>query len=431
MILANTTNLRTGLNVIHFIVVFVIASLVLFSETEDLLGWTTLVIGAVLVLFIAMRFLMIGDIILVAYVLRATLSIFQYYVGSLPEAGLDAKVFESTSWLMAQSGTAFSTFRMDGYFYSWLISLIYRITGRSEFMMQAINVIIGTVVVLLVFVLSSFIWNAQTGKFASAFAAIFPTLALRSAITLRETFMVFFVTLGAISFVKWRRDGYSSQLLLCLFSFTVSSIFHTTGFFFIIGVLMISIMDWFKKISTKKKSLKTILQQLLLIAFISVVLIMGIGTQKLLFLSNDENSFEALAETQAIAARGRTAYPSFLVTSSVVMQVVFLPIRSAYLMFSPFLWDIGSLQDIAGLVDGFLFFIMIWSIYKKRKELFENKEAFTLFILLTVAISFTSLGVSNIGTAIRHRGKFTTILIAISSGTMEKGRIRRFLRRGH
>lgn len=146
----------------------IIASIALFFSPiprQDSLGFITILIGILIVLIFSKVTPRIKYILIIAFALRVILILIHVYVIPLPETstGSDMIYFEESGWRLAQNGIfwLFGHFKSGAYFYTWVIGFIYALFGRSAFMIQVLNAILGTIVVWAVYSISVFIWGGK------------------------------------------------------------------------------------------------------------------------------------------------------------------------------------------------------------------------------------------------------------------------------
>jgi len=396
-----------------------IGTVFIVIPVSEALGLLTFLFGAVLVYLMGLNNKPLSKALIIAFILRVGLALIDSYLFLLPESGEDTIVFEYRAWLISISDSPASSFRTGSWLYPWLISFLYRATDRSPLMMRAVNVVIGVVTVFLVYKTAEQLWDKRTAITASLFAAVFPTLALRSAIMLREAFVVFFIALGSLSFVKWQKKNSTGSFLESAFCFFAAGLFHTVGIFFLLGQLLVLCIEIFSSVKKSRGIISNILRLTFSAIIIVLVVFTGVGLDKVMFMIEGDEPGEELLQRLS-SAGGRTAFPPFLVGGSYMRQFLLLPIRTAYLFFSPFVWEVSSLTDLAGFFDALIFLLMFWVIYKDRTQIRQNRASYYLLVVVLFAAVFTSLGTNNIGTALRHRGKFTSVLIVISAYGMNK-----------
>jgi len=391
-----------------------IGTVFVMIPVSEALGLLTFLLGGILVYFMGLNNKPLSNALIIAFIIRVGLALIDSYVFLLPESGEDTVVFEYQAWLISMSDSPASSFGTGSRLYPWLISFLYRATDRSPLMMRAVNVVIGVVTVFLVYKTAEELWNKRTAVTASLFAALFPTLALRSAIMLRETFVVFFIALGSLSFVKWQRKNSTGAFLESALCFFAAGLFHTVGMFFLLGQFLILGIEILSSIRKRGGILRNVFRLIISAIIIVFVVLTGFGLDKVMFLFEAQDPEEVLLQRLS-SARGRTSFPSFLLGGSSARQFLLLPIRTAYLLFSPFVWEVRSLIDLAGFFDALIFLVMFWVIYRERTIISQNKAAHYLLIVVLFAAVLTSLGTNNIGTALRHRGKLTPVLIVLTA----------------
>lgn len=409
----------------------ILATLILLIPIEEGIGFVSFLGILIITVIIGAKNPSIKVALLIAFIVRFTLALIQFYAFPLPDSTADAIAFERVAWDMASQGNLTQTFTMGAYIYSWIISVFYSLFGvRSPLFMQSLNVLLGILIVFNVYKITKILYNVElVSSVAALITSIYPTLALYSAITLREAFFTYFASAGIIFFVKWLHDNNISQFLLAIILFLLSSIFHTAGFFLIISAFLVLLFEVFKFLKKMKLPMKRISLGFFGIIVIAFILTTGVGIDKIFDLLNAEDVGEALITKQIAYQRGRAAFPAFLIQDSLLGMILVLPIRFLYFVFSPFIWDVSAAADIFGLIDAVILIILFWNIFKFRKY-DQNKNVvkiMTFFLLLTLLA--TSLGVNNVGAAIRHRAKFVPIIISLSSYNLfYNSKIFRFLR---
>lgn len=422
-------NIAENLLIVLFITI--VGMIILSFPLEESIGFVSFLGILIITVIIGAKNPSIKVALIIAFIVRFTLALIQFYVFPLPDSTEDAVAFERVAWDMASQGNLTQTFTFGARFYSWIISIFYSLFGiRSPLFMQSLNVLLGILIVFNVYKITKILYNDErVSSTAALITSIYPTLALYSAITLREAFFSYFASAGIIFFVKWLNNNNISTFLLAIILFLLSSLFHTAGFFLIISALFVLLFEVFKILKKMKVPLKRITLVFFGIIVISFMLATGVGINKIIGLLNAEDPGEALITTQLVAQRGRTAFPAFLTQNSLIGTILVLPIRFLYFVFSPFIWDVSAIADIFGLIDALILIVLFWNMFKLRKY-DHNKDMvkiMTFFLILTLLA--TSLGVSNVGTAIRHRAKFVPIIISLSSYNLfYNSKVFRFIR---
>lgn len=406
--------------IILSIFIGVLLGIVAISRGTDIVGIFLLLMTllALCVFLFRCHDTVLRNILFLAFGIRIVLALFQAYIASLPDSGADAITFERLGWEVAQAWLNGDVApQLSGaYLYSVLIGSLYYLFGRITILPQLMNVIFGIIIVFLVYKTTLQILQVQrSARLAALLAAIFPTMNLYSAITMRENLIVLLTIVSVYSFLKWFNSDKMFEMAVAIISLLAASALHG-------GMIVISVVYalFFCFYSPKKKRW-IIFNHRLFLGIILIIICFGLFSNFLLNkIPNDISilfSPEYLGSHTTIAARDRAAYLVGLTPNSFKDLIIQTPVRMIYFLFTPFPWMISNLIDLIGAIDAFLYlFITIYSLKGLGFLKKENKPLFwALLSLLIISISAFAWGTSNYGTAIRHRQKFVWLLISIAS----------------
>jgi 4-amino-4-deoxy-L-arabinose transferase-like glycosyltransferase len=392
------------------------------APSADVLGWTAFFVAGAAIHIIALRTPNVRDILIAAFALRAALALTHAYVFPLPGTDADAVIFESWGWLWAENGMAgaISRFTSGAYLYSWLIALLYALTDRSELMIQMVNVFFGTLVVWNCYMLGRLLWGESAARRGAWVIALFPTIALFSAITMREVAVIYPLTLGVLFFVKWFTTSRTRWLLAAMVAFAVAIAFHLV----VVGIILVALM------MIALRSLRALLRgrvvaaTQVLVGFALVVALVAVLVQR--DWGNVDwaavLTIHAVQHQQEVAAAERTAYLEGFISERPIDLIWQTPVRVVFFLFMPFPWLVSSPIDLVGLLDVSIYAGLIALIARDRKRIWANPGARTTLILAASAAVIFALVVANYGTAIRHRGKIAPLLAAVASAAMVRPR---------
>ena len=411
---------------------------------EELLGWISILFIFFIVLITAKKKPEIKNIILVAFFSRALIIILeQYGIIILPDGNStpsDATRFELIARLWS-SGTMFpfggkheiysqqnlliilDFFENDSLLISRIISIFYMIFGESIMMAKCISLSLGITSVYMVYILGSELWNNRSGTKAAWLAALFPSLILYSAITLREAYVVFFLLTSLISIVRYYRTKSFIYLILSIIGFYISSLFHGPTILGLFIFLFFLIFDILKQQYYKFRKLKlNYISLLLLIIFVLPFVGFYTGYIKISYLGNFEKlaDFEYLTYRANTGFHGITSYPYWLTLNNINEIIPKTFIKIFYFLYSPFIWDIKQTSHLVGFFDGTLYIILTCYLLYNWRNIWSNPIArifLAMFILYIVVYGF---GLGNSGTAFRHRSKFIVILILLVAPKLHK-----------
>jgi len=383
----------------------------------DLLGLATLLLGFTVVWMIGLKHPEVRTLLIFAFAIRAIFALVHHYGVPLPDSQADAVKFErvAAQWAGQGVGSILTHFTTGAYLYSWIISLLYSITLRSVLMMQGINVLFGTLIVWNVYRLSRLIWGGRSATRAAYIAAVFPTLVLYSAITLREVAVVFPFTLGALYFIRWLKSDHPWEFGKAFVAFALSMAFHTGMIFAVFVLAVAGFRRWLDAffVPSSRKLVKRGLVVAVIAIGAGIIAMSGWGLGGLGGLRHTE-PVSWITTQQVLAARQRAAYLSDLQPRTPLDLVWQTPVRVAYFLFAPFPWMVRSPADLLGLVVVVLNAGLVLLLLRSMLGIWADRRArWSLYILLGVLITF-ALTVSNYGTSIRHSAKLVPLALGLA-----------------
>ena len=391
------------------------------ARGRDLLGLFIVLLGfATLIILLSQhKDARLRNLILLAFLLRTGLAITHAYIMPLPDSGADALTFERLGWQTAEAWLDGETApSLSGaYLYSLLIGVLYYLFGRIPLVAQFTNVLLGTFTVYFTWRLALLISKSRRpALIATLIAALFPTLNLYSAITMRESAIVFFTALSIYCFFLWLQRGRLSRMFGAVILLFPASILHS-------GMVFIEIvyLFFFCFYRPKKKKWVAFGTNTIVALFLLLFVVVVFGDWLTDKLPQDIRlllSPAYLGERITIAARDRAAYLSGFVPRSIGDILLQTPLRILYFLYTPFIWMVSTPTDIVGFFDALLYiFLSIFALkglvylWHKDKLLFWG-----IVLILVVFLVVFAWGTSNYGTAIRHRQKivwFLTIPAAV------------------
>jgi len=370
-------------------------------------------------------------VLIIALALRTGLALFNAFILSLPDSTKDAMAYELTGWEYATAWNTglkanFTYDHIAPIVYSKIIGAIYFISGRVPLLVQFVNVVLGVLIVYYVYkIIIEFGATKRSAQIGSVITALFPTSCLYSAITLREIFISFFTIVSVFYFLKWLNSGKVSKLVLAAAFLLLSSTLF--GAMIVIGVVYAIFFIFYE---AKIKKWRLVSKQIFLGIFIVTLVIMIIIfnpflTDKLpgdlsLVFSPDYMSYKV-----TVVARGGTAYLVGFTPNSILDIILQSPVRMVYFLLAPFPWMISSPGQILGLIDALLYLVLVFYsiIGLKYLKRYNNPAFWAVILMLLIIIGTFAWGVSNFGTAIRHRQKIVGLIIAVSSLGITRSRL--------
>ncbi len=376
----------------------------------DVLGWLGLVLGLLIVLACAGADERVAAALLTAFALRALLALVDHYVMRLPDTGIDTVWYEQTGWAWAQAGLGYvlAHIQPGARLYVWMIAMLYAVAGRSPLLVQALNVLLGSLVVWVTYRTSEALWGGGNAVRAAWVIAIFPTTVLYSCITLREVATVYPFMLGTLGLVHWAKSHRFRDLLGCLLGLAVAVGFNTGILAAMAVVCVIMLLHWLSSLRSRDATaVRATIAVILVVAVVGFVLASGWGLSK--FGSLSKLSLAKLARMQERLARGRTAYLQGVTPRSVVDLAWQVPLRVVHFLFAPFLWMRLVPKDALALLDSALMLGLAVTLWRSWRHIVSQPAARGVALVLLALVVAFALGVSNYGTAIRHRSKLVPL----------------------
>lgn len=418
-------------NLFLFIGIFVLASIigiVSVIKGSDFLGifFSFFLFFCLFIFFAGYPDQVLSKIIIIAFVLRSGLAYIHRFVFLLPEGGADAIKFERRAWEAAESWLyGKEIINLGGsYYYAKVIAWFYYLFERVPFAAQFLNVLLGTLIVFVTYKIALNLFNkTKVAHIAAGIVAFFPILNLYSAILLRETFIVFFLSLSFYFFIKWIKKEKLIFWLLSLIFIFICGIIHAA--MILIGLAYFFIFLFYRP---QKKKWVFISKRLVIWGLLAIIIFS-------LFFENFNNKIPSPSNFNLKLLEGsplgRAAYLRDLIPNNYFDIVWQTPIRIIYFYFAPFPWQLKELLDLVGFVDVlfyiFLFIFCFRSLTQIKKE---NKAFFIVLLLVFIIFSITfAWGTSNYGTSLRHRQKIVFLLIIIASYSLSAVNWKKFLPR--
>lgn len=364
----------------------------------------------------------IGWIIFFSFFARILFNIVHNHIFTLPAGCCDAVAFERTAWLWSTYNWQLFVELFnprESYVISWFGGLVYKVLGREAFLLELINIIIGTITIIYVYKTSRLLMNNKLAKTATLLFAFHPTVMEHSVVYLREVQIILLITISIYNIILWYKTKNFKYFMYSLLYIIVSNIFHggmisgVAGLLLVTGFIILNqYLSAFKSNVLKRSSFAI---SIVLLIGISYTIYNGLPTLSTVGNLSDftetEVATEIVSEKSSNRARGGAAYLTGLRPSSFFDLLWQTPIRVIYFLLTPFPWQMSAITHLKGIIDS-LFILYIMSIIIKNRKVFKRVKIYKyILIILIVYITAFSLGTSNFGSAIRHKSKFVPIMV--------------------
>ena len=339
-------------------------------------------------------------------------------IRGLPQSGADSSVFYRTSTELALYG---KTDRSSGF-----ITFMYKIfsfIGVSRLYGQFLLMLLSiAAIIIFILTLDGLKINEKSKTNSAWIICLLPNFALLSSLFLRESIVVFLITFSIYYMNAWM-DGGSALLFIGAITFSAIACYFHSGCIGITIGCIVCLLLYDKK---EKKIHPTITGFLLAFA-----IAFGISY---FFLNYGESlmgkfiGVESIADIANTNQAGGSSYARYVGNSdNPVNMVLYTAPRIIYFLFSPFPWQWRGIGDIiAFFFSGLFYFITIINtilyLYGGKKT---NREKIICFLMIAFFCTFIfAWGVSNTGTASRHRDKMVCLYGSIYALTLNKTKVK-------
>ncbi|MGJ0996139.1 hypothetical protein ACR76W_11090, partial [Enterococcus casseliflavus] len=356
-------------------------------------------------------------ICILGYFLRiVTLIWISYFsdIFQLPNTGSDNLFFHNLGVLAGQN-----IIEPRNNLYSDLLGMIYKLFDGRILMGSYLNILLSMSSVVLLFrALKLININFKVKLISISLYTLWPNFIIISSVTLRESIIIFLISLSILKFTEWWVTNKKKYFWFSLVSVLLATLFHSGTIAILVGYTIGFILFQNDR-SKADMNVRSISACIVLVIFLVVV--MNFGGEA---LTAKFQRFESISDTveDVVDSRGGSGYSVGLSVGNPLLNlIVNTPIRLIFFLFSPLSWR-GLADVLAFLSDSVLYFILTFSIINKLpKKLKNDKLFFSILISLFITCVLFSWGVSNAGTALRHRTKILPLFIFLFS--ISKGKI--------
>lgn len=311
---------------------------------------------------------------------------------------------------------------VSGNLYAYLLSLIYRIFGAQIIIAEYFNILLAMwAIVLVKDILYTLPINQKSRIIGFLIMALGPNYILLSPITLRESVIIFLITASLWNFTQWWNKQGLKHIGLAMALSIFGATFHSGAIAMAIAYGLI-IIFFDQDHCVFKVNYKTIVMGIV-VSLCFVVVSYTIGD--MIFIKFQRIN-DILDIGQEVAyAEGGSAYLDNQISESIPDLILNTPIRILYFVGSPVPWQWRGVNDILA----FLFSTLIYLcaiIYLIKALRLDGKNKNLIIMLLIMALSSAAIfawGVSNAGTALRHREKFISIYVVMLAVGMNETKI--------
>ncbi len=303
--------------------------------------------------------------------------------------------------------------------YSYMMAIVYSVFGTEDrAIIRTVNIMAGVFSIYNAYLISKMLWTKKIALQNAFILALFPLLVVYSQNPIRESFVVYFMTLGFMYFVSWYKLKKPHYLVLSIVGFALSTALHMAALMALLALAVYHMWVISRSVFSGKAYtiMHTAFALLVTAAGLYYLNTTGWGLSTL----GGEGAIGEFGVEELIERRGgeeRTGRAAYLVGMSANNPVDVIwqtPVRMVFFLFTPFPWMMNSIWDFVGLFDALLYLIIFWGIYKSFPLIRQDPAKMALlFMLIGMVIAF-AWGVTNFGTGMRHRAKIVCVAICLA-----------------
>lgn len=343
--------------------------------------------------------------LVLGYLMRLFLLLFDLYgrgIYPLPNSGADTEAFYRAGLqyalgyptregaFISVAGTLFSWLGNSRIFVQFLLMLCSMVAlHMAERIMEELNV-----------------EDAQRSR-AMYIVCLLPNFAILSSIFSRESIVTMFIAVSLACFVRWFvGHGEPWLLLACIFALCASR-FHSGSMAVAVGYIIVRLLY-----NNRQKSFHFTWKNVIpaLFFLLMFVFLFNNYADTLFGKMAGVDSLEDIANTNAAGGSSYAAYVGN--SNNLFNMVIYTPLRLVFFLFSPFPWQWRGLSDIIAFCFSSVFYLWVLGrtvSYLKSVSL-EKRAVITALLIVGLSTAFVfAWGVSNTGTAVRHRDKMVVL----------------------
>lgn len=334
------------------------------------------------------------------------------HIWEIINSGGDTEMFYELAVLVSEDPSLLSADLRGGTF-SKMFGVLFYFIGPTRLFAQYTTALLGLTLVLIVYaILRETQMDDRTTLRVTAIAALFPNSLMLSAIFLRESIVAALVAASLLHFVRWFYRGALWRVVVAVLFVLAASAFHS-------GVIAVGVGYMFVTLfyNRQQNHFKFGFQSLPYFAAFAAVLAVTVLQYPDLFLGKFEQ-FDETAVVQATNYRyGGSTYLTGLVVDDYADLILYGPLRALYFLGAPMPWDFRGLFDVLTFAfDSALYLAVVFVITRNFQRLTDNKQLTVALLVVTVLATFVfGAGVSNAGTALRHRYKLFALFLTLAA----------------
>lgn len=338
------------------------------------------------------------------FLLRLLLMFWSEYfshIFTLPNSGADELTYYYNAMSNLVKGKEFTGYAQ---FFAWQANVF----GLSKIYGKFINVLFSvSAILILQRILNVLEIERETSFRTIALACFLPNFAILSSLLLRESAIILLVAISVYCFICWWKYSNKWAILLSLCAAILAAWLHSGMVAYVIGILCVAVCV---RRSPEGRRFSLVGIRTWILTVITAMIVLAVLLNVDLGLTDYFRGADSLEDIVSISDAyedGGSAYDANIVDNNTTVGfLINTPFRMLYFMFAPMPWVWRSGTDaiaflFSGLFYGYVFFKTLSAALKNSRQPLLSAMALIALLLLVIF----GWGVSNSGTALRHRDK--------------------------
>jgi hypothetical protein len=398
---------------------FLLVSVKILVINNHLFSMLIILINSLAILYFSIRITAKKEILLVlifysAYLMRMIIALYDTFIMDLLTIDISTFRASAENYFFNNIVDFHGQYNPIAHFFG----LIYKFFGVQRILLQHFIALMMVIAGLILYLTLSKIGLSYKSKCIALTWMLFsPWTIMQTSTAGREALVILPVTVSLYYFISWFLTDQKKSFFISLISAIIASVFHMGVIAVTVGYIFIFLI-YKPKYNKFYITYKNIILGVVVL-FIIIILYNNFGDS---FYAGKLRGIESINDiTSRGAYYGGSGYDlGTRDVDSIGGLLFYSPLRMSYFLFSPFPWQYRNIIDFfAFIFSGFIYLIdivlAVKIIFTKKIEKKSRKRKI-LIVLFIVSICSTLVfawGVSNTGTAIRHRDKFISIFASI------------------
>lgn len=358
-------------------------------------------------------------IIYLGYILRIVFMLIDLNITPLPFSGMDTGSYHYTGINIANALPEEMIDTPYGIYAKFVGIIYYMFGGPVKMFAQSINIkmfILSTVIIIDILKVCE-VNEKWIDKAIIIYVILMPVAMFQSSILLRESIMIYFLTVSVFGFVKWIYIPKLEYVIISFIGLGMAIMLHSGVI--VLGIVYSFVYTLYKhKIQKWQITFESIIYGLIIISvLISFMNKFGGELDYINNLTDIDSIIEKVNVYMSTFEHAGSAYLTNIEIVGGLGLIILTPLKLLYFLFSPMPWQLrGGMDLITFLLDSTLYIIAMYTFIRLKKYRgYIPRNIYNLikllYIMYIVMMIPYAWGTVAAGTAIRHRFKGFFILL--------------------